>query len=234
MLGTSANSPIAIIGDDARKFYATQFHLEVMHTPQGAALPLDSSAVNTAQGAIPYWRVAYQKQMSNDYLMLGTFGLHAELYPAGVTGPTNQYNDLGFDAQYEHPTGAGAIIGHNSGGGNTLGGALIGGAAGALAGGTIGNSVDHENGTVYNESVPERRVIRTVQQVPPPPPPMPPAPAETVTPSPAANAVWIPGYWSFNGSAYAWVGGHWEIPPANTIASASLIWPASAAKSVRA
>jgi GMP synthase (glutamine-hydrolysing) len=38
VLGTSPNSPIAIIGDDARKFYATQFHLEVMHTPHGAAL----------------------------------------------------------------------------------------------------------------------------------------------------------------------------------------------------
>jgi GMP synthase (glutamine-hydrolysing) len=38
VLGTSANAPIAMIGDDARKFYATQFHLEVVHTPHGAAL----------------------------------------------------------------------------------------------------------------------------------------------------------------------------------------------------
>ena len=38
MLGISPNAPISIIGDDARKFYATQFHLEVMHTPHGAAL----------------------------------------------------------------------------------------------------------------------------------------------------------------------------------------------------
>ncbi|HZT25288.1 MAG TPA: glutamine-hydrolyzing GMP synthase [Pseudolabrys sp.] len=38
VLGTSSNAPIAIIGDDARKFYATQFHLEVVHTPHGAAL----------------------------------------------------------------------------------------------------------------------------------------------------------------------------------------------------
>jgi GMP synthase (glutamine-hydrolysing) len=38
VLGTSPNAPIAIIGDDARKFYATQFHLEVVHTPHGAAL----------------------------------------------------------------------------------------------------------------------------------------------------------------------------------------------------
>ena len=38
VFGTSPNAPIAIIGDDKRKFYATQFHLEVMHTPHGAAI----------------------------------------------------------------------------------------------------------------------------------------------------------------------------------------------------
>jgi GMP synthase (glutamine-hydrolysing) len=38
VLGTSPNAPIAMIGDDERKFYATQFHLEVVHTPHGAAL----------------------------------------------------------------------------------------------------------------------------------------------------------------------------------------------------
>jgi GMP synthase (glutamine-hydrolysing) len=37
-VGTSPNAPIAMIADEARKFYATQFHLEVVHTPQGAAL----------------------------------------------------------------------------------------------------------------------------------------------------------------------------------------------------
>jgi GMP synthase (glutamine-hydrolysing) len=36
--GTSANAPIAMIADEARRFYATQFHLEVAHTPHGAAL----------------------------------------------------------------------------------------------------------------------------------------------------------------------------------------------------
>ncbi len=38
VLGSAPNSPISIIGDDVRKFYATQFHLEVIHTPHGAAL----------------------------------------------------------------------------------------------------------------------------------------------------------------------------------------------------
>ena len=38
VVGTSANAPIAMIADEQRKFYATQFHLEVVHTPHGAAL----------------------------------------------------------------------------------------------------------------------------------------------------------------------------------------------------
>jgi GMP synthase (glutamine-hydrolysing) len=37
-VATSPNAPVAVIADDARKFYATQFHLEVVHTPHGAAL----------------------------------------------------------------------------------------------------------------------------------------------------------------------------------------------------
>jgi GMP synthase (glutamine-hydrolysing) len=38
VIATSANAPIAMIADDKRKFYATQFHLEVVHTPHGAAI----------------------------------------------------------------------------------------------------------------------------------------------------------------------------------------------------
>ncbi len=37
-VGSAPNAPIAMIADEQRKFYATQFHLEVMHTPHGALL----------------------------------------------------------------------------------------------------------------------------------------------------------------------------------------------------
>jgi GMP synthase (glutamine-hydrolysing) len=37
-VAAAPNAPIAAIADDERKFYATQFHLEVVHTPHGAAL----------------------------------------------------------------------------------------------------------------------------------------------------------------------------------------------------
>jgi len=38
VIATSPNAPIAMIANEARGFYATQFHLEVVHTPHGAAL----------------------------------------------------------------------------------------------------------------------------------------------------------------------------------------------------
>jgi len=103
---------------------------------------------------------------------------------------------------------AGAVLGNNSRGGDALGGAILGGTVGAIAGGAIGNSVDQQNGTVYG--APRRRSRVVYQDSPPPPPPK---VAETVSPSPAANAVWIPGFWDYTGSSYIWNTGHWEIPP---------------------
>ncbi len=38
VVAESENAPFAAIADEARKFYATQFHLEVAHTPDGAGL----------------------------------------------------------------------------------------------------------------------------------------------------------------------------------------------------
>ncbi|MDD5278286.1 glutamine-hydrolyzing GMP synthase [Acidithiobacillus sp.] len=38
ILASSANSPLAAIGDPVRHFYGVQFHLEVVHTPRGAEM----------------------------------------------------------------------------------------------------------------------------------------------------------------------------------------------------
>ncbi len=114
---------------------------------------------------------------------------------------------------------AGAVIGHNSRGGDSLGGALIGGTVGAIAGGTIGNSVDQQNGTVYGAH-PYHSHVGYYSAPPPAPQPV----AETVPASPNPNAVWIPGYWDFNGTGYAWVSGRWEIPPADVHQYVSPHW----------
>jgi hypothetical protein len=110
---------------------------------------------------------------------------------------------------------AGGVIGHNSRGGDAFGGAILGAAGGALAGGVIGNSVDQERGTVYG--APGRAVspddrgyrVSRAQTLPPPPA----TPVESQPPPPATNALWVPGYWIYDGRSYAWTSGRWEIPP---------------------
>ncbi len=115
---------------------------------------------------------------------------------------------------------AGAIIGHNSRGGDALGGAILGGTAGAIAGGTLGNSVDQQRGTLYDPRAGYVYRERPARAVPPPPP----APAETIPAPPAPSALWIPGYWTYDGRGYAWTTGHWEIPPPNATTYVASHW----------
>jgi hypothetical protein len=114
---------------------------------------------------------------------------------------------------------AGGIIGHNSGSHDTLGGALIGGVVGAIAGGTIGNSVDHQNGTIYHSEA-----EATTQIAAPAVPQEPPPPSELQTAQPTPSAMWIYGYYDFEGGGYVWVPGHWEIPPPNCVAFVRPHW----------
>jgi hypothetical protein len=79
--------------------------------PQGSSGALDSSAVNATNGVIPYWRLALQHQWPTTYLMVGTYGFSANVYPAGVSGTTNRYTDVGLDAQVEHAVGTTTVIG---------------------------------------------------------------------------------------------------------------------------
>lgn len=79
--------------------------------PQGSAMPLDSTAMNVTNGVVPYWRLALQHQIGPTYVMLGTYGFAANLYPQGVAGKTNRYTDIGVDAQVEHNVNATTVIG---------------------------------------------------------------------------------------------------------------------------
>ncbi len=72
--------------------------------------PLDSSARQTVSGLTPYWRVALQKTFGTQYLMIGTYGLSAKLFPEGVSGPTDDFTDVAFDAQHEMPVGDGHLV----------------------------------------------------------------------------------------------------------------------------
>lgn len=165
--------------------------------------------------------------MNSPKLILPALTLAALLGGCVGTGPNTQRGAVTGGALGAL---AGAIIGNNSGHGNGASGAAVGALAGAVLGGTIGNANDHQDGTVYDEPQPQyhrraRRYTR-IEEVPPPPPaqPAPPEVAEKITPSPSPEAVWIPGYWDFNGNAYAWTPGHWEIPPPNSRSYVASHW----------
>ena len=128
-------------------------------------------------------------------LLTGCVGVGPNTQEGAVTGGT-----LGAIA--------GAIIGHNSRGGDTLGGAVLGATAGAIAGGTLGNAQDQRNGTLYTSEPGPRRVV-----VSGPPPPPSSSPTEYPGRSPDPSAVWIPGYWDYTGAGYVWTPGRWEVPP---------------------
>lgn len=75
---------------------------------QGQAAPdAESGAID---GVAPYWRLALQKEFGRTYLMLGTYGMHASVFPDVLSGPTNAYTDIGVDAQFETPIGGGELV----------------------------------------------------------------------------------------------------------------------------
>ncbi len=82
--------------------------------PQHGRHPPDAGAQQTLEGVAPYWRAALQHGWQAQYLELGTYGLSIRLYPTGVTGPTDRYTDLGFDAQYERRIGQGNVTAHTT------------------------------------------------------------------------------------------------------------------------
>jgi hypothetical protein len=74
--------------------------------PVGVERPLDATAEGVVRGVAPYWRVAFPNTFGSQYLSVGTYGMAARLYPAGVSGPTNRFTDIAFDLSYLIPFGA--------------------------------------------------------------------------------------------------------------------------------
>jgi hypothetical protein len=55
------------------------------------------------QGAMPYWRLAFEPHWGDHYLMIGTYGMYGRTVPGGQFGfGTDNYLDIGFDSQYQY------------------------------------------------------------------------------------------------------------------------------------
>ena len=72
-----------------------------------AGLPYDSpGGVFALTNFNPYWRVAYSHDWGQNSLMIGAYGLQANVYPDNLntSTPTDRYNDVAVDAQYQYIT----------------------------------------------------------------------------------------------------------------------------------
>ncbi|HVC21365.1 MAG TPA: hypothetical protein VNE16_14925 [Vicinamibacterales bacterium] len=70
-------------------------HLGADQPTDGAGFPYN------VRGVAPYWRAAWQQTMGNNYLEVGTYGLHVDSTPESIAGPEDHYTDVAFDGQYE-------------------------------------------------------------------------------------------------------------------------------------
>jgi hypothetical protein len=61
------------------------------------------TGTDKTRGAIPYWRLALQRDYGRSYFQVGTYGIHADLLPGGieVAGLTDSYTDTAADANYQ-------------------------------------------------------------------------------------------------------------------------------------
>jgi len=92
--------------------------------PQGIGnSPLNgNNASNVITDTAPYWRLGLQKQVENQYFMIGTFGLVASLFPGQgapggalpLSGPSNRFTDVGIDANYQLMLGDNSLTAHAS------------------------------------------------------------------------------------------------------------------------
>ncbi len=73
--------------------------------PQGGPHPPDSSATQTLEGVSPYYRVALNKQFGRSSLEIGSYGMRVHQFPTGISGPTDRFGDVAFDAQYQREGG---------------------------------------------------------------------------------------------------------------------------------
>ncbi len=85
----------------------------------GVNQPYNSSTAEVISGLSPYWRLAWEHPWTtgsgqSDF-EIGTFGINAHIYPGGgnpLAGPTDDYQDLGLDSQYQYITGQDSLAVH--------------------------------------------------------------------------------------------------------------------------
>ena len=74
----------------------------------------DVSSQNTLSSLAPYVRLAWQHQLGDNYLEIGTYGMWSKVIPLGVAGSYDKYNDIAADFQLERMINGGQLTVHGT------------------------------------------------------------------------------------------------------------------------
>jgi hypothetical protein len=81
----------------------------------GAATPVTGTGSSyNISGVAPYWRVAWQQSLANNYFEVGSYGIDVNSFPGAVSGSKDRYVDPSFDFQYSRPFGANLLDVHGA------------------------------------------------------------------------------------------------------------------------
>ena len=86
--------------DNHLYFAGTIYRSQHIGSPQ----PNEGAAAVNIRGIAPYWRVAWQQTSKNNYLMVGTYGMHVKSSPQAITGfggMFDSFTDWAADFQYD-------------------------------------------------------------------------------------------------------------------------------------
>ncbi len=88
---------------------ATAYRSEHLGGPQP---PTGADFGFNIRGVAPYWRLAWQQSAGNNYVEVGTYGMHARSTPGNIVGLADRYTDNAADLQYERvlPTRGNDVI----------------------------------------------------------------------------------------------------------------------------
>lgn len=81
---------------------ATVYRSDHIGSPQPNA---GTGATYNISGVAPYWRVAWQETGRTNVIEAGFYGMHMASFPGAISGPTDDYTDLGPDVEYDRTIG---------------------------------------------------------------------------------------------------------------------------------
>jgi hypothetical protein len=94
-----------VAGIGGYAMWSNKFYTEVTvyrNSQNGNQPATQADSENAVDGNAPYWRFAWQHQSPNHYFSIGTYGMVVKKFPAGITGPTDDYTDNALDFQYQY------------------------------------------------------------------------------------------------------------------------------------